>query len=274
MQIKIHDLCKSVGSDADRLPNAENVQKKTMARLETAPKTRRTPRWSIAAAVAAAVLVLAGSAWAISRAISVRQVESPTYTYDGETYVYDDANTVVKVDVPEEGTVVAFHANWLPETAYQSLTASVEDYRNDFEQRGETRPESAMDPETLQDALLYLDGSYLDAEGQEQILTVTVYSTGDLKNRDYVVLGMVELCEERELCGMEATYLQFDQGGSTVRTILLYDAARGCVIQLGSSDSFELLEQVAAGLELIDTDIVSKDMNPGWDWSCITVAHG
>ncbi len=70
--------------------------------------------------------------------------------------------------------------------------------------------------------------------------------------------------------GMEALYIETEAYGAVGRSLVLYDADRGCAISLSSQGSFETLEKIAEDLELVDTDIVSQNWDPDIDWGCLT----
>ena len=270
MKIDIHTLCSGMEQEP-REPDAGNVTTRAMAKIEAERPARRLSRRLITALAAAAILAaLSLGAYAVSRAISVRQVDKPTYTTpEGEVVEYANVENVLQFDEVRSGNVAAFRTGWLPDGVSRLVTSSLSDYLDWIAERGGELPATAMDGDALDQSLTHLECDYPDEDGSTRALTIDVYSAGDIQNRDYLVEGDVKFREERELNGMEALYLEVELEGVVGRTILLYDATRGCAIALGATGSFETLEQVAEGLELVDTDIVSRDLNPDWDWSCL-----
>ena len=269
MKIDIHSLCSGLEQEP-REPDANNVTTRTLAKVEARPARRGARRLVTVLAAAAVLAALSLGAYAVSRAISVRQVDKPTYTTpEGEVVEYANVENVLQFDEVRSGNVAAFRTGWLPEGVSRLVTSSLSDYLDWIAERGGELPATAMDGDALDQSLTHLECDYPDEDGSTRALTIDIYSAGDIQNRDYLVEGDVKLREERELNGMEALYLEVELEGVVGRTILLYDATRGCAIALGATGSFGTLEQVAAGLELVDTDIVSKDLNPDWDWSCL-----
>ncbi len=269
MKIDIHTLCSGMEQEA-REPSASNVTARTLARVEARPARRGARRLVTVLAAAAVLAALSLGAYAVSRAIRVKQVDPPSYTTpEGEVLEYPSVENVLQFDEVHPGNVVAFRTGWMPEGVTRLHTSSVRDYLDWIAERGGEVPATAMDGDTLAQSLLHLECDYPDGDDSTCALTVDVYSAGDIQNRDFLVEGDVRLREERELNGMEALYLEVALEGVVGRTIVLYDAERGCAIALGATGSFETLEQVAGGLELVDTDIVSRDLNPDWDWSCL-----
>ena len=269
MKIDIHTLCSGLEQEP-REPEAGNVITRTMAIIEAERPARRLSRRLITALAAAAVLAaLSLGAYAVSRAIRVKQVQNPVYTHEGEVLEYSNVENVLQFDEVRPGNVVAFRTGWLPDGVSRLVTSSLSDYLDWIAERGGEVPATAMDGDALDQSLTHLECDYPGEDDSTRALTIDVYSAGDIQNRDFLVEGDVRLREERELNGMEALYLEVELEGVVGRTIVLYDADRGCAIALGATGSFGTLEQVAAGLELVDTDIVSRDLNPDWDWSCL-----
>ena len=268
MKIDIHTLCSGLEQEP-REPDANNVTARTLAKVEARPARRGARRLVTVLAAAAILAALSLGAYAVTRAIRVKQVQNPVYTHEGEVLEYSNVENVLQFDEVRPGNVAAFRTGWLPDGVSRLFTSSLSDYLDWIAERGGELPATAMDGDALDQSLTHLECDYPDEDGSTRALTIDIYSAGDIQNRDYLVEGDVKLREERELNGMEALYLEVELEGVVGRTILLYDATRGCAIALGATGSFETLEQVAEGLELVDTDIVSRDLNPDWAWSCL-----
>ena len=112
------------------------------------------------------------------------------------------------------------------------------------------------------------------AKGESHILVVQVYSAGDYENREFLTTGETQIVKEESLNGREALYLEVNAELGGGRHILLFDPALQCVIQISGSDSFEVLEQIAAELTLEETDIPAENHQPEWHWNLLTVAEG
>ena len=270
MKIDIHSFCSDLEQE-NREPSARNVMTRTMAKVEAdRPARRGTRRLVSVLAAAAALAALSLGAYAITKAINVKQVENPVYTYGDEAVEYPGVENVVQFGEVESGNVVAFRTGWMPDGVTNVYSDNLSNYLEDCQMLGVETPDTAMSPDVLDQSLTHLECDYAEGDNPECPLTIDVYSAGNIKDRDFLVDGKASLLEEGEINGMEALYIESEVEGAVGRSLVLYDAGRGCAIGLSSRGSFETLEKVAQGLELVDTDIVSQDLNPGWDWNCLT----
>ena len=259
MKIDIHSLCSGLEQEP-REPDANNVTARTLAKVEARPARRGARRLVTVLAAAAVLAALSLGAYAVSRAISVRQVDKPVYTTQaGETVEYSSVQNVLQFD--------EFRTGWLPDGVTNLHTESLRQRLDACREQGVEVPDTALDGDTLDQSLTHLECDYID--DSTHALTVDVYSADQLGDSDWLVEGEVKLREERELNGLEALYLEVELEGAVGRTIVLYDASRGCAIVLGTTGAFETLERIAEGLELVDTDVPSEGLYPDWDWSCL-----
>ena len=269
MKIDIHTLCSDLEQEP-REPSARNVATRTLAKVGSDRPVRFGTRRLVAVLAAAAVLAaLSLGAYAVTRAMRVQQVENPVYTLEGETMEYTEVENVLQFDVDKPGNVVAFRTGWLPDGAVNLDGSNLSEYMEDCAFAGKEVPATALSEDVLEESLTHLCLDYPDGGDELCPLTVDVYSVGTIQNRDFLVEGETTLMQESELNGLEALYMETNYGGMTGRYLVLHDAERGCAVVLSSLGSFETLEQVARGLELVDTDIVSEDLNPEMDWSCL-----
>ena len=259
MKIDIHSLCSDAEQDT-REPQARNVVTRTLAKVEAdRPARRGTRRLASVLAAAAALAALSIGAYAITRAISVRQVEKPAYTYGDETLEY-----------PNVENVVAFRTGWMPESVTNLFSSNLTNYLEDCKMLGMETPATSLDQETLDGSLTHLECDYTEGDNSECPLTIDAISGANIQGREFLVDGKTNLIREGELAGMEALYIETEVDGAVGRSLVLYDADRGCAFSLSSRGSFETLEKIAQGLELVDTDIVSQNWDPDSDWSCLT----
>ena len=270
MKIDIHSLCSGLEQEA-REPDASNVTTRTLAKVHSDRPARRGTRRLVTVLAAAAVLAaLSLGAYAVSRAISVKQVDKPVYTtHEGEAVEYSNVQNVLQFDEVKPGNLVAFRTGWMPDGVSRLRTESLRERLDACREQGVEVPDTALDDGTLDQSLTHLECDYAGEDGVTRALTIDVYSAGQIEDRDFLVEGDVKLREERELNGLEALYLEVELEGVVGRTVILYDADRGCAIVLGATGSFETLEQVAVSLELVDTDVPAQGLYPDWDWSCL-----
>ena len=270
MKIDIHSLCSDLEQEV-REPQARNVVTRTLAKVEAdRPARRGTRRLTSVLAAAAALAVLSIGAYAITRAIHVRQVEKPVYTYQDETLEYPNVENVVEFSEVQPGNVVAFRTGWMPDGVTHVVSFNLSTYLEDCEIAGMEAPSTALDRDTLDESLTHLECDYTEGENSECPLTIDAISSANIADREFLVDGKANLIREGELRGMEALYIETEAYGAVGRSLVLYDAGRGCAISLSSQGSFETLEKIAQDLELVDTDIVSQNWDPDIDWGCLT----
>ena len=266
-KIDIHSLCSGLEQEP-REPDANNVTARTLAKVEARPARCGARRLVTVLAAAAVLAALSLGAYAVSRAISVRQVDKPVYTIQaGATVEYSSVQNVLQFDEVRPGSLLAFRTGWLPDGVTNLHTESLRQRLDACREQGVEVPDTALDGDTLDQSLTHLECDYID--DTTRALTIDVYSADQLGDSDWLVEGEVKLREERELNGLEALYLEVELEGVVGRTIVLYDASRGCAIVLGTTGAFETLERIAEGLKLVDTDVPSEGLYPDWDWSCL-----
>lgn len=269
MKIDIHTLCSGLEQEP-REPDAGKVSTRTLAKIEVERPSRRGARRLVTVLAAAAILAaLSLGAYAVTRAIRVQQIENPVYSLEGETMEYTDVENVLQFETAKPGNVVAFRPGWLPDGSMNLDGSNLSTYLEDCAFMGKETPATALSQDVLEESLTHLCLDYPDGDGELCPLTVDVYSVGTIQNRDFLMEGETTLMQEGELNGLEALYIESKYGGMNGRYLVLYDGERGCAVVLSSLGSFETLEQVARGLELVDTDIVSENLNPEMDWSCL-----
>lgn len=103
------------------------------------------------------------------------------------------------------------------------------------------------------------------------LLTIDSFGGQEAYGREFAPIGDDVVVIEKEIGGLQALVITMDQFGQEVREavgrgdedpdnvsiILLYSDELDCVIMLGSNMPLAELEKVAAGLELVPTDIPS-----------------
>ncbi len=344
MKIDIHKLLQTEQTSFQ--PNPERVKARTLARIQTETKPRRTARPLVRIlAAAAALAVLATGAFAVSRALQTRPVEETVRESLGEIqFEVENPGVAISAPVPQEGArVVAFRKlEWLPQSAYhpyyeklsgflhwaatqsggEVLTQlSAEEQESLFTSMDVSYNSVTLDPETLTEKFAELAGGLseedktrvraaledrlarrgdlsesaqvltdvggLEAEeaymyyeamqyagGEDRVLNIRVYSAGDFSSREFLTTGETRIIKEGELGGREALYLEVEDEVAGGRHILLFDPELQCVIQISGSDSFEMLEKIAAELTLVETDIPAENLQPEWHWNLLTVAEG
>lgn len=292
MKLDIHELFDSWEDQDLELTPQENISedavlKRTLRKMGR--KSHHHIRWRRAVLAAAACLALAASVTAlIYRTTRFERVDGLTITWDGEER-HVNKDTVLTFtpseDTPEQGTIMGVLPNCLPFTPYigsQTLRNSLTHLEGEVDQ-------DLLSQCTLADEML--DGAYtfLCAKDDQGIVyNVHVYSSGVVRNKQFMVWGDNVHVEEGTFLGMEATWmtqdLTYTYGTNTSYQVVLYNAAYDCVIYIGVACStgepgydmigYDMLKPIAESVELVDTGIPSMDPDPDWNWRMLGVGVG
>lgn len=294
MRIDIHDLFDSweeqeLTLEPKRPAAVKEITRRTMSRLEQKPRRQRHVVRRIGLA-AAACLVLAGSVFAVARyqALKVAHVSGYEGYADGEGPVYmDEADTTLNVtpqeDAPEtaESHILGLRASDLPDPLSEIDSSSL---RQQLEWLQSETGEDLLsaypqDDQVLDTAYTHICTLSEGDPGDRRIIDVTIYDAGQFADKTFIMAGSNLSAQEGTLCGMEAVWLTQAFDEKEVYHIVLYNEEMNCVIHIGGSSKqgdvdFALLEQIAEGLEIVDTGIPSNDLSQAWSWTMLSAARG
>lgn len=286
MKIELKELLRDYEEQELPLSPPRPVSAKAIERRverKLAGKASRRPPLRKAVLILAACLVLAGSALAYTQ---YRQSQVETVDKDAVKEAallqgfQSDTLFSVEAETEAEGTaephVMAVRATYLPDPISELESRTLRERLTYWE---EASGVSLVADSGLSDEIL--DGTYVrlcaSSADLKDFTVVEVFSASDIHDKPIVVQGENTTVEEGTFQGMEATYLTQNYDGRTQYNLVLYDASHDCVIHIGagagSEIGFEELEQVAAGLELVDTGIPDAGYS-NWDWTVINVARG
>ena len=286
MKIELQELLRDLEEQELSLTpphpvSTKSIERRVSRKLEG--KASRRPPLRGSALILAACLVLTGSALAYTqyRLSQVEKVDKESLKEAALLQSFlSDTIFSVEDEAQAEGTsephVMALRATYLPDPISQLESRTLRERLSYWE---ETSGVSLVADSGLSDEIL--DGTYVrlcaSSEDLKDFTVVEVFSASDIHDKPIVVQGENTTVEEGIFQGMEATYLTQNYDGRDQYHLVLYDAAHDCVIHIGSgADSyigFEELEKVAAGLELVDTEIPVGAYNEV-DWSVFGVARG
>lgn len=129
------------------------------------------------------------------------------------------------------------------------------------------------EPESL---IAALNDASAESYGTACLLNAGIYSAADVRDTDYLCESPVEIVKEGEINGRNVLYFTSDdiRTGVVYRHILLYDAQLGCVFHIGGARSFEELERIVEGLELVEIDYPSVDYRPEYQYCLLDIRRG
>lgn len=131
-------------------------------------------------------------------------------------------------------------------------------------------------PEELESLIAALNGASAESYGTACLLTAGIYSAADVKDTDFLCESPVEIVMEGQINGRNTLYFTSDdiRTGVVYQHILLYDAQLGCVFHIGGELSFEELERMVEGLELVEIDYPSVDYSPEYQYCLLDIRRG
>ena len=129
------------------------------------------------------------------------------------------------------------------------------------------------EPESL---IAALNDASAESYGTACLLDAGIYSAADVRDTDYLCESPVKIVKEGEINGRNVLYFTSDdiRTGVVYRHILLYDAQLGCVFHIGGELSFEELERMVEGLELVEIDYPSVDYSPEYQYCLLDIRRG
>lgn len=286
MKIELKELLRDYEEQELPLTPPRPVSAKAIERRverKLAGKASRRPPLRKAVLILAACLVLAGSALAYTQyrqsqveKVNKETIEEAALLQGFQSDTLFSVEGEAQKEVAAEPHVMAVRATYLPDPISELESRTLRERLTYWE---EASGVSLVANSGLSDEIL--DGTYVrlcaSSEDLKDFTVVEVFSASDIHDKPIVVQGENTTVEEGTFQGMEATYLTQNYDGRTQYNLVLYDASHDCVIHIGagagSEIGFEELEQVAAGLELVDTGIPDAGYS-NWDWTVINVARG
>lgn len=294
MRIDIHDLFDSweeqeLTLEPKRPAAVQEITRRTMSRLRQKPRRQRHVVRRIGLA-AAACLVLAGSVFAVAqyRALKVAHVNGYMGYADVEGPVcMDEADTTISFpsqeDAPEtaEPHILGLRASDLPDPLSEIDCSSLRQHLELLQSETEEDLLSAypQDDQVLDTAYTHICTLSEGDSDDRRIINVDIYDAGQFADKTFIMAGSNLSVQEGTLCGMEAVWLTQAFGERDVYHIVLYNEEMNCVIHIGGSSKqgnvdFALLEQIAEGLEIVDTGIPSNGLSQAWSWTMLSAARG
>ena len=254
-----------------RSVSPEAISRRVQEKLDDKPRSRFPARKALLAL--AACLVLAGSAFAYAqyRASQVKTVTAEDIeTYEMADYfeantlytVTPEADAAAEADAPH---ILGVRPGYLPDEVCEKESSLLDN--------------TPLSEEELENTYTHIcTGPVGQGVKDWWTVVVDIYSAEDLQDKAVIVNGENTSQEEGTFLDMEATWLTQEFDGLTTYNLILYHPAYQCVILLGgvSADGhidFSVLEEIAAGLEIVDTGLPAGDYTDS-DWTLFSVARG
>ena len=270
-----------------RSVDPEAVRRRVREKLDDKPRRRFPARKALLAL--AACLVLAGSAFAYAqyRASQVKTVTAEDIETYGLLHAFE-SNTLYSVTPEAEGAaeaeaphILGVRPGYLPDEVCEKESSTLRSKLAYWEQEYDLSllDSTPLSEEELESAYTRIcTGPAGQNGGSWWTVTVDIYSAEDLQDKAVIVNGVNTSQEEGTFLDMEATWLTQDFDGHTTYNLILFHPAYQCVIHLGgvSADGhidFSVLEEIAAGLEIVDTGLPAGDYTDS-DWTLFSVARG
>ena len=230
-------------------------------------------------------LLLTGTVFGVAhyRAMRLNQVgQVEVFSADSGKNYHIPSNTIITVseetEIPQTATIFSVRPTWLPDEIAQSESCTLRMHLH-----GTTRSTDHLAAEDLDHTYTRCITRYPD-DSSEPSVNIEIFSGTTVANGSFIPHGTTTLEKEGTLCGMEAMWLKQDEADKegnyafSIRSLLLYDPEHACVIYIGTGGTaedigYELAEQVAAGLELVDSGIPCSEVKP-LDWAILSIARG
>lgn len=292
MKIEIQELLRDWEEEDLALTPRHSVSPDAIhhrVHAKMAGKSRRRPSVRKGVFILAACLVLAGSALAYTqyRMSQVKRLDQDAINAYGLLYNFQ-SNTLYTVDSEEHDVlsdtphIMGVRPTYLPDEISQTDSSCLANYLTYLEeQTGASLLQStSLTNEDLQSAYSHicLGPTNLEAPTGWWTVNINVFSGVAELDIPIIVIGENTSMEEGTFLGMEATWLVQEFGDSTLYNLLLFSQEYDCVIHVGcTSDGnqmgFAELEEIAEGLELVDTGLPVNEYTK-MDWGVLSVARG
>ena len=248
--------------------SAERIREMTMERIrnETKPNRRGVRTLTRVLALAAAAAVLSLTVFAAVRHFRLQPVTEPvTAVYeDGSSYTYDDASALLTTQTGEtDAHVIAFRPTYLPEGLGRlDTTGTVAEHVSYLEFLGGDVSGLTLSEEEQQTWYTTVWSSDYDASNRDgdPFLRVDIFDGARANAMTFVVHGDYVQEGQGTVAGMDAMYLSNEQFGVEAHYLILYNEALSCVVMVYGNLDYETLEQVAEGLEFIDTGLTTDQV--------------
>lgn len=286
--------------DVEKLQiNTERIKELTMKKISTENSRKLKKPLRVALIAAAAMVLFAGTvSAAVSLGVKVNTNVPKEEEFDG--YSYDIG---AEISVPSAGgkpVLVGFRLGYQPEMNEPEVEETLGDLYEEagnssyfllLEEKGIVSMTDIIDDNytevTEEDIAAYLAKHGVTEESAEGAYVHAFRNDGNIwwgadirsdvpVDTTYILEGETTVAKEGILRGMSAVYLESVEplSGQNMNVLTLRDETSGLLVVVYGSESFEELEKIAEGLEIVPTTVPDYWGNRNFDFGGILASCG
>ena len=291
MKISIQDLFDDwkeeelqLDSDAD----LSAIRAKTMRKIRQSGKRKHPLRLALIAA--AAILLLAGATAAVYYGMNIEAVEPEAVKAVDDSEIVGDedlyligSNHELTFDVTGSGNIVGFRAAYLPfdngSIHTGDLRKLIERNKEELEQRGVDI--GSVELPELQNVYTSFENT-AGAGGKNHFYIIHTFYSNVLHDTAFTLNGEITIVKRENLGSFEAVFFTQDRSKTVtavkdgeeiygyanepvINMALLFDKEHECLLHIcaDAGTDMEELEKIAAGIEIVETEIPAAYI-PSW----------
>lgn len=291
MKISIQDLFDGwkeeelqLDSDAD----LSAIRAKTMRKIRQSGKRKHPLRLALIAA--AAILLLAGATAAVYYGMNIEAVEPEAVKAVDDSEIVGDEdlyligpNHELTFDVTGSGNIVGFRAAYLPfdngSIHTGDLRKLIERNKEELEQRGVDI--GSVELPELQNVYTSFENT-AGAGGKNHFYIIHTFYSNVLHDTAFTLNGEITIVKRENLGSFEAVFFTQDRSKTVtavkdgeeiygyanepvINMALLFDKEHECLLHIcaDAGTDMEELEKIAAGIEIVETEIPAAYI-PSW----------
>ena len=291
MKISIQDLFD--GWEEEALPldsdaDLSAIRAKTMRKIRQSGKRKHPMRLALIAA--AAILLLAGTTAAVYYGMNIEAVEPEVVKAVDDSEIVGDedlyligSNHELTFDVTGSGNIVGFRAAYLP---FENGSIHTGDLRNLIEWNKEELEQRGVDIGSME--LPDLENVYTsfentaEAGGKNHFYIIHTFYSNVLHDTAFTLNGEITIVKRENIGSFEAVFFTQDRSKTVtavkdgeeiygyanepiINMALLFDKEHECLLHICADAGIDMeeLEKIAAGIEIVETEIPAAYI-PSW----------
>ena len=271
-------------SDAD----LSAIRAKTMRKIKQSGKRKHPLRLALIAA--AAVLLLAGVTAAVYNGMNIEEVEPEVVKAVDDSEIVGDedlyligSNHELTFNVTGSGNIVGFRAAYLPfdngSIHTGDLRKLIERNKEELEQRGVDI--GSVELPDLENVYMSFENT-VEAGGENHFYIIRTFYSDVLHDAAFTLNGEITIVKRENLGSFEAVFFTQDRSKTVtavkdgeeiygyanepvINVALLFDKEHECLLHIcaDAGTDMEELEKIAAGIEIVETEIPAAYI-PSW----------
>ena len=291
MKISIQDLFDGWEEEAlalDGEANLSAIRAKTMRKIKQSGKRKHPLRLALIAA--AAVLLLAGVTAAVYYGMNIKAVEPEAVKAADDSEIVGDEdlyfigpNHELTFDITGNGNIVGFRAAYLPfengSIHTGELRKLIEQNMEELEQRGVDI--GSMELHELQNVYTSFENT-AEVGGKNHFYIIHTFYSNVLHDTAFTLNGEITIVKRENIGSFEAVFFTQDRSKTVtavkdgeeiygyanepvINVALLFDKEHECLLHIcaDAGTDMEELEKIAAGIEIVETEIPAAYI-PSW----------